>query len=116
MNTPMKVMALPPVQLSAFPSGAPRPQHDGLIRRADRERYGLEPWREPADNKVVIKPKPKPSPAEANLEQARTTLRDMKSESARRTLTRVSAKLKARKFPAGEREAAEALYRIIGRR
>ena len=114
MNTPpMKVMALPPVQLSAFQSGAPRPQHDGLIRRADRERYGLEPWREPADNEVVIKPK---SPAEKHVEQARRTLRDMKSESARRTLTRVSATLKARKFPAGEREAAEALYRIIGRR
>ena len=114
MNAPMKVTALPPVQLSAFfQSGAPRPQHDGLIRRADRERYGLEPWREPADNEVVIKPT---SPAEKHVEQARRTLRDMKSESARRTLTRVSAKLKARKFPAGEREAAEALYRIIGRR
>jgi len=111
MNTPMKVTALPPVQLSAFQSGAPRPPHDGLIRRADRERYGLEPWSEPAENKV-IEPK---SPTEKHVQQARRTLRDMKSESARRTLTRVSAKLKARKFPSGEREAAEALYKILNR-
>ena len=105
----MNVQSLPPVQFSAFRSGKTPPPHNGHIKRADRELYGLDPW--PAD-----KPKAQPkaeSEADKMMSNARRRIRNLSIDSTRRQLKRAQARLDNRNATEDHRQAALALRRII---
>ena len=104
----MNIQSLPPVQFSAFRSGTTPPPHNGHIRRADRELYGLEKWKD--------EPKAQPkAESESNkmMSDARRRLRNINIDATRRQLKRAQARLDYRNESEDLRQAAIVLRRII---
>ena len=104
----LNVTALPPVTLTRLRTAT-------RAAVADREQREAAAMQEARVVLTRIIEKPKPSPATANLRAANRRLSNRQSDAAARTVCRASRRLSVMNFPAGERAAAAALYKIIDR-
>ena len=108
-TTTIRARSLPPVTLSVLRAAGRR----AVAEREQREAKAMQEARVVLTRLIERKPK---SPATENLEAANRRLSNRQSDATARTVTRASRRLSVMNdFPADQREAARALYRIIDR-